>query len=107
MNEFGQFDDQFNRMLPVDFETNAAKARALAEGGITLLKNENNLLPLDPGVQSIALIGHPWFAGSATIAPRNGDPRELTTVVPSFTITPEQGLEEYVPSVTYNEGVDV
>src|SRR5690606_38624997 len=67
MYEFGQFDDQFNRMLPVDFQANAAKARALAEGGITLLKNEENLLPLNPGVQSIALIGHPWFAGSATI----------------------------------------
>src|SRR5690606_36515652 len=64
-------------------------------------------LPLNPGVQSIALIGHPWFAGSATIAPRNGDPRELTTVVPSFTVSPEQGLEEYVSSVTYNEGSDI
>lgn len=107
MYEFGQFEDPFNRMLPVDFQANAAKARALAEGGITLLKNEENLLPLNPGVQSIALIGHPWFAGSATIAPRNGDPRELTTVVPSFTVTPEQGLEEYVSSVTYNEGSDI
>ena len=108
MYEFGHFDTSFNRMLPVDFEVNGAKARALAEAGIVLLKNEESLLPLDAEeVQSIALIGHPWFAGSATIAPRNGDPKELATVIPPFTVTPEQGLEQYVPTVTYNDGSDI
>lgn len=108
MYEFGFFDNNYNRMLPVDFETNGAKARALAEAGIVLLKNEESLLPLDAAeVQSIALIGHPWFAGSATIPPRNGDPAELTTVIPPFTVTPQQGLEQYVPAVTYNDGRDI
>lgn len=108
MYEFGFFDNSYNRMLPVDFETNGAKARALAEAGIVLLKNQESLLPLDAAeVQSIALIGHPWFAGSATIPPRNGDPAELTTVIPPFTVTPEQGLEQYVPAVTYLDGHDI
>src|SRR5690606_17811641 len=82
MYEFGQFADPFNTFFDVDFVTNAAKARALGEAGVTLLKNEGGILPLSRNVQSIALIGHPWFAGSASMAPRNGDPRELTTVVP-------------------------
>ncbi|WP_417614108.1 beta-glucosidase family protein [Oceanisphaera sp.] len=115
MYEFGQFEDQFDMIINIDEEpaidrvVNAQKARALAEGGITLLKNEGNMLPLGSDVQSIALIGHPWFAGSASIAPRNGDPAALATVVaaPEFTVTPEQGLAAFVSEVTYNDGTDI
>ncbi|WP_319781370.1 beta-glucosidase family protein [Oceanisphaera sp. IT1-181] len=115
MYEFGQFADPFDTIINIDTDpsidraVNAQKARALAEGGITLLKNEGNLLPLGSNVQSIALIGHPWFAGSASIAPRNGDPKELATVVapPEFTVTPQQGLEEFADNVAYNDGTDI
>lgn len=108
MFEFGQFEDPFDSFVDVDLEENAVVARQLAEGGVTLLKNADGILPLNAGeVQSIALIGHEWFAGSATIPPRNGDPRELTTVVPPFTVSPEEGLSEYVGSVTYNDGTDL
>jgi beta-glucosidase len=108
MSEFGQFADPFNMFMEPDLSTNAAKARALAEGGITLLKNEGEFLPLhaenDP---TIALIGHPWFAGRATMPPRNLSRQGLTTVVPFFTISPQMGLEKYVSSVTYHNGVDI
>lgn len=114
MHEFGQFADFFETIINIDAEPaidralNAQKARELAEGGITLLKNAGGMLPLDAGgTPAIALIGHPWFAGSATIAPRNGDPRELTTVVPSFTVSPEEGLAGYGASVTYLDGSDI
>ena len=108
MYEFGQFDDPFDTIYDVDLEENAVVARELAEAGVTLLKNEEGILPLNAAqVQTVALIGHEWFAGSATIPPRNGDPRELTTVVPPFTVSPEQGLSEYVSSVTYNDGTDL
>lgn len=110
MFEFGQFDNPFDTIIRPDEATwvdNAAKARRLAEAGITLLKNDIGLLPLGPDVQNVALIGHRWFAGSATIPPRNGDPRELTTVVPWTTVSPQQGLEDYGLNVTYVEGTDV
>lgn len=107
MFEFGQFDNPFNQFVDVDLQANAAKARALGEAGITLLKNDLDTLPLKPEVNSIALIGHEWFAGSAAIAPRNGDPRELATVVPPFTVTPKEGLEKYAPTVVYNDGTNI
>ncbi|WP_232821257.1 beta-glucosidase [Oceanimonas marisflavi] len=108
MSEFGQFDNPFDKFLEPDLSTNAAKARALAEGGITLLKNEGDFLPLDKASNpSIALIGHPWFAGRATMPPRNLSRQGLTTVVPFFTISPQTGLEKYVSGVTYHNGVDI
>lgn len=108
MYEFGQFEDPFDSFVDVDLEQNAVVARELAAAGVTLLKNEDGILPLNAAeVQTIALIGHEWYAGSATIPPRNGDPRELTTVVPPFTVSPEEGLSEYVSSVTYNDGTDL
>ncbi|MBM7456037.1 beta-glucosidase [Oceanisphaera litoralis] len=114
MHEFGQFDDLFETIINIDTEPtidraeNARKARALAEAGVTLLKNEDKLLPLAAAdTPTIALIGHPWFAGSASIPPRNGDPRELTAVVPSITVSPEQGLESYGAVVSYLDGADI
>lgn len=113
MHEFGQFDDLFETIINIDEEPeidraeNARKARALAEAGITLLRNEGDLLPLTTEPLNIALIGHPWFAGSATIPPRNGDPRELTAVIPSFTVSPQEGLESYGATVSYHNGADI
>lgn len=113
MFEFGQFENPFDRIVDVDLGANAAKARALVEGGITLLKNDDGILPLKPGVRSIALIGHEWFAGSATMPPRNLSPTELTTVVAPYTVTPKQGLENTLAkiggsaTVTYNDGTDI
>lgn len=108
MYEFGQFEDPFDTIFDVDLEENAIAARELAEAGVTLLKNDGGILPLNAAeVQTVALIGHEWFAGSATIAPRNGQPEKLTTVVPPFTVSPEEGLSEYVGSVTYNDGTDI
>lgn len=76
---------------------NVGVSYELAAAGVTLLKNEEGILPLNAAeVRTIALIGHQWYAGSATIPPRNGDPRELTTVVSPFTISPEEGLSAYV-----------
>jgi beta-glucosidase len=115
MFEFGFFDNPFNKILPTDFSVGAAVARQAAEEGIVLLKNERNVLPLPASVQSIALIGAEWFAGMASLPPRNGDPAELTGVVspPQFTITPEEGLRSALnrvgsaATVTYNDGSDI
>jgi beta-glucosidase len=113
MFAFGHFDNPYNSFLPTDFAAHAAVARKAAEEGIVLLKNERNFLPLRSGIKSIALIGAEWFAGMATLPPRNGNPAELTTVVPPFTVTPEQGLRNTLAeigsaaTVTYNNGSDI
>jgi len=115
MFQFRQFDTPYNRFLPFDYAVGAAVARQAAEEGIVLLKNEGNLLPLRREIKSIALIGAEWFAGMASLPPRNGDPAELTTVKspPQFTISPEQGLRNTLAeigssaTVTYNNGSNI
>jgi beta-glucosidase len=115
MFEFGQFDNPYNTFLPTDFAVGAAVAQQAAEEGIVLLKNERNFLPLAASIKSVALIGAQWFAGMATLPPRNGNPAELTTVIspPQFTVTPEQGLRNALgkvgsaATVTYNNGSDI
>lgn len=42
---------------PLDIEADAHVAQRAEEEGIVLLRNENGLLPLSPGVRSIAVIG--------------------------------------------------
>jgi beta-glucosidase len=115
MFEFGYFDHPYNAFLPTDFAPGAAVARQAAEEGIVLLKNEGNFLPLGNNIRSVALIGAQWFAGMASLPPRNGNPHELTTVIspPQFTISPEQGLKDALAkigsaaAVTYNNGSDI
>jgi hypothetical protein len=64
-------------------------------------------------VKSIALIGAEWFAGQATLPPRNGDPKELSTVVTAATVSPQKGLQNTLAalqssaSVTYDNGKDI
>lgn len=48
---------------PIDFAANAQVARAVADEGIVLLRNEGALLPLSPSVKSIAIIGGHADAG--------------------------------------------
>jgi len=109
MFEFGHFDEAYDAFLPVDFEAHAEVSREAAEGSLVLLRNDG-LLPLQPDVTSIALIGADWFAGQATMPPRSGDPDEMTNVVAPFTVTPQEGLENTLAelgstaSVTYADG---
>jgi beta-glucosidase len=115
MFEFGYFDNPYNSFLPTDFAAGAAVARQAAEEGIVLLKNAGNFLPLGTNIRSVALIGAQWFAGMASLPPRNGNPAELTTVItpPEFTVSPEQGLRNALAkigsaaTVTYNNGSDI
>ena len=111
MIEFGHMDKPFNKFMPeiVDSKANGTSARKMAEEGAVLLKNKNGFLPLDGKPKSIALIGVEWFAGIAKMSPRSiRDNNE--NVVPPYTVTPKQGLENvikelgYNTKVTYNDG---
>ncbi len=60
--KLGIFDDPYKYSNPeiaanISFEDHKKAARDVARKSIALLKNENNLLPLRPGVKSIAVIG--------------------------------------------------
>jgi beta-glucosidase len=113
MFEFGHFDNPYSTFLRTDYVAGDAVARRTAEEGIVLLKNERNFLPLRRSIRSVALIGAEWFAGMATLPPRNGNSEELTTVIPPFTVTPEEGLKHTLAkirsaaTVTYNNGSDI
>lgn len=48
---------------PVDVEANSLLAQHIAEAGIVLLRNEGQVLPLDPAVRRIAVIGGHADAG--------------------------------------------
>src|SRR6185312_8395898 len=108
-------DHPYNAFLATDFAPGAAVARQAAEEGVVLLKNEGNFLPLGNNIRSVALIGAQWFAGMASLPPRNGNPHELTNVIspPQFTVTPTQGLKNALTkigataTVTYNNGSDI
>jgi beta-glucosidase len=111
MFKFGHFDTDFDALYgsSVDFAAHGQVAREIAEQAIVLLKNENNFLPLDGNVRSIALIGAEWYAGMAKLPPRSirGD---NTNVVAPYTVTPQQGLQNVLKTlgstatVTYNSG---
>lgn len=114
MFEFGNFDEAYDRFLPTDFNAHNQVARRAAEESIVLLKNEERMLPLSRSTRSVALIGHDWFAGRATLAPRNADPQAITNVVAPFTVTPQEGIENTLAelgnndaTVTYNDGSDL
>jgi beta-glucosidase len=109
MFEFGHFDEPYNAFLPTNLEANAKVGRRAADASIVLLKNDG-LLPLQPSVTSVALVGADWFAGAASLPPRGGDRDSNTYVVTPYTVTPKKGLENTLKalkssaSVTYNNG---
>jgi beta-glucosidase len=115
MFEFGQFDTPYDAFLPTDYSADALVAKKAAEEGVVLLQNQGNFLPLGASIRSVALIGAEWFAGMATLSPRNGDPTELTTIIspPAFTVSPLQGLKNTLTrlgsaaTVTYDNGSNI
>lgn len=55
---FGFYDNpQKDNSIPLDNPDNAQVALDLARGGIVLLKNDKNILPLSKNIKSIAVIG--------------------------------------------------
>jgi beta-glucosidase len=112
MFKSGQFETNFDVLFEAepDFLAHGLVAREIAEQGIVLLKNQNNVLPLNTAnLNSIALIGATWFAGDAKLPPRSirGDNEG---VVAPYKVTPREGLQNALRSlgsaatVTYDSG---
>jgi beta-glucosidase len=99
MIRFGIFDNPpGNTDLPV--VEDGAVARTIAAAGMVLLKNDGNLLPLDPArVHSVALIG-PYASKAKT----GGAGSSL--VVPAYTVDPPAGLQSRV-KVTVDPGTNL
>ncbi|WP_433325505.1 glycoside hydrolase family 3 C-terminal domain-containing protein [Spirillospora sp. CA-294931] len=102
MFAFGVFDraEYPNDLTGIDRSASEAEAQRIAEGGMTLLRNQGGALPLrSPG--SIALIGRgaeavPSGSGSASVEP-------FTHVTPRDGITRRAGS---ATKVTYHDGGD-
>ncbi|MFA7289106.1 MAG: glycoside hydrolase family 3 C-terminal domain-containing protein [Melioribacteraceae bacterium] len=90
---------------PADINSFAHQALALEAGkkSLVLLKNQDNLLPLDKNkINKIAVVGP--FANSLPL-----DGAGSAYVSPFYTVTPRQGIESYLGSskVSYAKGVEV
>ena len=104
MFKFGHFDTNFDVLFEAspDFFSHGAMAREIAQQAIVLLKNENNVLPLSAAnLQSVALIGAPWFAGIAKLPVRGGDDNTPFNEPgnPPYSVAPQDGLENVLRSV--------
>ena len=72
---FGVFDnEQLDSSIPLDNPASAQAALEISREGIVLLKNQDNILPIKPEMQNIAVIGnnaliHAAGGGSALVRP--------------------------------------
>lgn len=106
---------------PIDREANSARAQALAEAGMVLLKNDG-MLPLDREARTIAVIGHladkgvPIGGGSSQVIPWGGVYRDApganplsALLAPSYGLSsPLKALQAALPAATllYDDGSD-
>jgi beta-glucosidase len=102
MFRFGMFDDPARTPIPA--QKDGAVARAIADQCAVLLKNSNNLLPLDASqIHSIAVIG-PYAAAAHTGGSGS------SAVKPLYTVAPVDGIKHRAGdgiTVTYSDGRDL
>jgi beta-glucosidase len=81
---------------PIDAVGDGAIARSLGEQSAVLLKNANDLLPIDAkAVHSIALIGQADYATKAVAGCCGGS----SDVIPLYTVTPLQGVQNVLAAL--------
>lgn len=99
MMRHGIFDNPPARTV-ADLNADAVKAQDVAERSIVLLKNSQGLLPLSPGIGSLALIGASADDTLTAGGPANPAPAGKDTVL--------QALRQRLPAtrITYAPGTD-
>lgn len=88
MFRFGQFDRPY-QPGEIDAAAHGAVSRAIGSQIAVLLKNDGGLLPLDPGVGSIAVIGQSKYVDDACLGGGGS-----SQVIPLYTVTPMDGLTD-------------
>jgi beta-glucosidase len=100
----GQFDKPHTPTGEIDTPEQRALARKASTESIVLLKNTNDLLPLDPAkIHSVVVIGP-----SAAVARTGGGGSSLVT--PKYSITPLKGIQDragHRTQVSYALGVSM
>lgn len=91
MMRFGLFDAKPRQLRPIPVLEDGQASREIAEQGMVLLKNQNNVLPIDPAnLRSIALIGP-----DAMAAKTGGG--GSSHVIPLYSVDPVNGIEAHMP----------
>ena len=91
MMRFGLFDSKPKPLRPIPVLEDGKASREIAEQGMVLLKNENQVLPIDTAkLRSIALIGP-----DALRAKTGGG--GSSHVIPLYSIAPVDGIEAHMP----------
>ncbi|MDN5794852.1 MAG: glycoside hydrolase family 3 C-terminal domain-containing protein [Intrasporangium sp.] len=88
MFRFGQFERPY-APGEIDAQAHGAIARSIGTQIAVLLKNDGALLPLDPHVGSIAVIGQSAFVDEACLGGGGS-----SKVVPLYTVSPLDGLRD-------------
>lgn len=89
MFKFKVFESEYNPG-EIDAKTNGQRARKIGEQSAVLLKNENNVLPLDPKAHSnVLIVGQAKYAKYATQGGGGS-----SKVDPLYTVDPGQGMED-------------
>jgi beta-glucosidase len=88
MFRFGQFERPY-RPGEIDAQAHGAVSRSIGSQIAVLLKNDGALLPLDPGVGSIVIIGQSAFVDDACLGGGGS-----SKVRPLYTVTPLGGMED-------------
>jgi beta-glucosidase len=88
MFRFGQFERPYDPG-EIDAQTHGAVARTIGSQSAVLLKNEGELLPLDPNTGSIVIIGQSKFVDDACLGGGGS-----SKVIPLYTVPPVEGMQD-------------
>jgi len=88
MFRFGQFERPY-APGEIDARAHGAISRVIGAQIAVLLKNDEGLLPLDPHVGSVVLIGQSQFVDEACLGGGGS-----SKVVPLYTVTPLEGMQD-------------
>ena len=88
MFRFGQFERPY-QPGEIDAQAHGALARSIGSQSAVLLKNEGDLLPLDPNAGSIVIIGQSEFVDEACLGGGGS-----SKVIPLYTVPPLEGMQD-------------
>ncbi|NLD77558.1 MAG: glycosyl hydrolase, partial [Acidimicrobiales bacterium] len=101
MFRFGHFESTYEPGT-IDAAAHGARARSIGGQIAVLLKNDEDILPLDPSSGTILIVGQQTFAGEACLG-GGGSSR----VVPIYTVDPLDGMRDVVTQLGGGAHVDL